>query len=190
MSRTIRIFRRHYGASPLHLLGLLASLAVAGLAMAGWFDKPLPSVERVLIWFAAAIVAHDLVLLPLYSLVDRLGLRLTRPRGEAAADPPDLGRLSAERVRAPGWVYIRVPLLLSGLLLLVFVPEILRLGNSTFKVASGQSQHVYLLRYLLACVALFACSALAYVLRHPRPRWSKRQPLAREHADATGDQEG
>jgi len=159
-----RSFRRHYGARPIHLIGLLASLAVVALAVAGWFEKPLPSTERVLVWFAGAIIAHDLVLLPLYSLVDRLGLGLGRRRSQAGP------------ARAPGWVYVRVPLLLSGLLALVFAPEILRLGNSTFETASGQSQNVYLLRYLLICAALFACSGLVFATRAAVRRRTRSSP--------------
>jgi hypothetical protein len=158
--RAARSFRGHYGAGPLHLIGFLASLVVVGLAVSGWFEKPLPSIERVLVWFAGAIIAHDLVLLPLYSLVDRLGLRLSR----------------SGRTGAPGWVYVRVPLLLSGLLGLVFAPEILRLGNGTFEVASGQSQDVYLLRYILICAALFACSALVFFTRAAARRRTRASP--------------
>ena len=65
----------------------------------------------------------------------------------------------------PGrWAYVRIPALLSGLLFLVFFPEILRLGDRTFYTASGLHQDVYLVRYLLICGVLFALSAVAYAV--------------------------
>ena len=55
----------------MHLALALASFAVAGWAIArvlGTLSQP----TRFVAWFAGAIVAHDLVLLPLYSLLDRV----------------------------------------------------------------------------------------------------------------------
>ncbi len=70
--------RRWYGANPLHLLALLAAFALAGyavhavLAAGQWtgFAE----------WFAVAIIGHDLLLFPLYSLAD-LSLRHLLPGG-------------------------------------------------------------------------------------------------------------
>ncbi len=145
-------FRRAYGASPLHLLALLASLLIAAAAVAGWFDSFTTSdTIRILIWFLGAILAHDLVLLPLYSLLDRIASGTLHARRDQVA--PQVPR---------AWIYVRVPALLSGLLLIVFFPEALRLGNQTFRTASGLAQNVYLARLLLTCGALFALSGLAY----------------------------
>ena len=63
-----RQVRHWYGANPLHLLALLAAFALAGYAVhaviaAGQF---IGFAE----WFAVAIIAHDLLLFPLYSLAD------------------------------------------------------------------------------------------------------------------------
>src|SRR3984885_7218419 len=69
--------RRWYGAHPLHLLALLAAFALAGYAVhavvaAGqWVGFAE--------WFLIAIVGHDLLLFPLYSLAD-LSLRRLLPR--------------------------------------------------------------------------------------------------------------
>jgi hypothetical protein len=148
-------FRHLYGASPLHLLALTASLLIAGAAVAGWFESfPGPTAARVLAWFLGAIVAHDLVLLPLYSLLDRVAFG---PRGSR--------RTVTESERGRGAAYLRIPALLSGLIFLVFFPEILRLGDHNFFRASGLHQRVFLARYLLVCGALFTFSALAYALR-------------------------
>ncbi len=64
--------------------------------------------------------------------------------------------------RPAGLVYVRIPVLLSGLIFIVFFPEILGLGDSTFHAASGLHQHVYLTRYLFTAGTIFALSALAY----------------------------
>jgi hypothetical protein len=166
MSAVLASFRRAYGASPLHLLALLASFAITGAAVVRWFDVTASDTARILIWFLGAIVSHDIVLLPLYSALDRVARRDRAPGERAAglAAPP----------RPPGWVYVRVPAILSGLLLLVFFPEIFRLGGSTVRAASGQGQNVYLSRYLLIVGVVFALSGLAYALRWTRP--SSRTP--------------
>lgn len=163
------MFRRLYGSGPLHLLALVASLLLAGAGVVGWFDSyTTPDEERILIWLLGAIVAHDLVLLPLYSLLDRVafGARHARRTGP----PPD---------HAPAWVYVRVPALLSGLIFLVFFPEILLLGNQTFNVASGLNQNVYLSRYLITCGVLFAVSGLAYAVSLGRARRAPAVPAVR-----------
>ena len=160
------MFRRLYGASPLHLLALVVTLLIAGAAVVGWFDAfPGPTAAKVVAWFVGAIVAHDLVLLPLYSLLDRI----------------TLGRPAARR----SWIaYVRIPALLSGLLFLVFFPEILRLGDRAFFDASGFHQRVYLVRFLLSCAALFALSGVAYAISlvKRRQRAPSRTPPSRRRS--------
>ncbi len=160
MSRLIASFRRHYGASPLHLVAFAAAIAVTGLAVKGWLDEPAISIKYILIWFVGAIIAHDMIFLPLYSALDRLALAISRRRHGRTEVPRDGASGPA---RSPGWVYVRVPLILSGMLLLVFGAEILREGNATFHVASGHTQDSYLSRYLIVVGALFLLSGLAYV---------------------------
>lgn len=162
------MFRRVYGASPLHLLALIASLLIAGAAIAGWFESfPGPTVVKILEWFLVAIVAHDLVLLPLYSLFDRIAF--TGGRSRRAGTPGDHPRATN---------YVRIPAILSGLLFLVFFPEILRLGDGTFFAASGFHQRVYLVRYLLTCAGLFALAGLAYAFAVARSS-RNAAPIAR-----------
>jgi hypothetical protein len=169
-------FRRLYGGGPLHLLSLIASMLIAGAAVAGWFDSfPGPTAVKVLEWFAGAVIAHDLVLLPLYSLLDRVasGARTTQ-------EPPE---------HVPGFVFVRIPALLSGLLFLVFFPEILRLGDHTFFVASGLHQRVFLARYLLTCGVLFALSGVAYIaLRRRAAGRSRTRPSPARSPRAPGTQ--
>jgi hypothetical protein len=162
-------FRSLYGADPLHLVALAASVLIAGAAIAGWFDSfPGNTAVKVVAWFLGAIVAHDLVLLPLYSLLDRIAF------GPRQVDPAP-----RPRQRASDVAYVRIPALLSGLLFLVFFPEILRLGDRDFFVASGLHQRVFLVRYLLICAALFALSGLAYAVRLRRASASSRAQPSR-----------
>ncbi len=176
MSGRLAMFRRHYGASPLHLLAFMASIAVTGIAVKGWLDEPAISIRYILIWFVGAIIAHDMIVLPLYSALDRLVLAISR-RADAHHAAPGLSEQGAAELappRSPGWVYVRVPLILSALLLLVFGAEILREGNATFHVASGHTQDVYLQRYLIVVGVLFLLSGLAYVRSSARA--SSRMP--------------
>jgi hypothetical protein len=154
-----------YGENPLHLVALVASMLIASAAIVGWFDAfPGSTTLKIIVWFVAAIVAHDLVALPLYSLLDRIafGAIGLRAAGQGGAE-------------VPGYVHVRVPTLLSGLLFLVFFPQVLRLGDHNFFEASGFHQRVFLARFLLTCGAMFAISGLAYAVRLARAR--------REHAD-------
>ena len=147
-------FTRHYGQGPLHLLALIGALLVTAAAVVGIFDSfQGPAVLSILKWFVGAIVAHDLVALPLYTLLDRIAFGRFIGSRDAVALAPE---------RPAGAVYVRVPVLLSGLIFLVFFPEILGLGDSTFHAASGLHQHIYLVRYLVTAGAIFALSALAY----------------------------
>jgi DMSO/TMAO reductase YedYZ molybdopterin-dependent catalytic subunit len=153
-------FRRLYGASPLHVLALAASLLIAAAAIAGWFQAfPGPTAAKVVGWLFGAVLVHDLVLLPLYSLFDRI-----------AFGPRRVGESRRPAEHTPGIAYVRVPALLSGLLFLVFFPEILRLGDRNFFLASGLHQRVFLSRYLLTCGVLFALSGVAFSARLARVR--------------------
>lgn len=147
-------FVRLYGSRPLHLLTLIAGFALVGYVVAT--VKPVtlwnPRVwwQSIAVWFAAAVIAHDLVLFPIYALVDRM--LVARPA--ARAHPP-----------APVLNYIRVPALGSGLTLLVFLPGIIRQGGATYQAATGQTQDPFLGRWLLLTAAMFALSAAIYAAR-------------------------
>jgi len=69
--------------------------------------------------------------------------------------------------------YLRVPVLASGLLFLVFFPGIITQGASTYLAATGQTQAPILGRWLLFTAIAFALSALAYTthlgLAHRKP---------------------
>ena len=149
----MRVFARTYGASPLHLLALLACFALAGAAALQVAEDPLRT--RYLLWFLGAIIAHDLLLFPLYALLDRSATALVHRRRSAS----------------PGSVnYVRVPVLLSGLLLLVFAPVVLRRDSAegAFRNASGLDHADYTMRWLAITGVLLLGSALLYALRGRR----------------------
>ncbi|MEU5529171.1 hypothetical protein ABZ744_19700 [Micromonospora chersina] len=139
-------FRRAYGAAPWHLLLLAGCFAVTGwiaLRLAGE-----ASALRMLLWFLGAVIAHDLVLFPVYASLDRV-LRRALGRGGV---PSALN-------------HVRVPALGAGLLFLVYLPGILGLGDGTYLAATGLAPRTMLGRWLAVSGALFAASALLYAAR-------------------------
>jgi hypothetical protein len=157
-------FRRAYGASPLHLLALVASFAFAGYAALAWFQLGFGSVLR---WFLLALIGADLVLLPLYTLLDWIAFGGER------------GRAHAARARVSAVPFTRVPALLSGLLALVFAPEILSFGKD-YRSLTGLGEAVYLGRWLAATGIMFALSGLAYATALGRARRGLNGAAARE----------
>jgi Na+/melibiose symporter-like transporter len=149
---------RRYGASPWHLAGHLAYLAFAGYVLAPLLDRP--SATNIVVWLVAAVLLHDLVLLPLYSLLDRA-------RGRAAPRP-----LAAA---------LRTAAVLSGVTLLVFFPPILGLGNGTFARAAGYAPSGYLARWLAlsGAVTLASLAAAAFRTRRRAARRSPRRTASR-----------
>jgi hypothetical protein len=145
-------FRREYGAGPFHLLAVATSFAVSAYALARVFDV-VSEPARVALWLLGAIVAHDLVLFPLYALLGLIagGVLVPEPR--------------RSRLRVAALNHLRAPALVSGLLLLVWFPLISTQAPRTFMRASGLDASVYLDRWLLATAALFAGSALLFALR-------------------------
>lgn len=153
------MIRRLYGASWLHLVGIAASFLVAGYAAWRLFGA---QPGWVAVWFVGAAVVHDLVLAPVYALLDRAG----GPR----------------RAWPWWWNHVRYPAAFSLLLLMVWAPEILRKGTGTFRAATGFGNSVYLGRWLSVTGALFAISALWLLVRLVRSRF--RRPSA--GADVAG----
>ncbi|WKX68828.1 hypothetical protein [Streptomyces sp. XD-27] len=153
-------FRRGYGDSPLHALLMLSSFALTAYAGARLLDG---DVRGVVLWFVGAAVLHDLVLLPVYGLADR-GVQALVLRGGRSAAPAGAPQ------RRQGINFIRVPVLLSGLLLLVWFPLILDRVDR-YEAYTGLPAGVFWERWLLATAGLFATSALCFIawLWHGRP---------------------
>lgn len=146
--------RHFYGASPLHLLALIACFALAGYAALRTLETP--DWPLILLWFLAALVGHDLVLFPLYALVDR---------SLATAGNAVRGRIPPTATLASPLNYLRTPALGAGLTFLIFLPGIIRQGKATYAAATGQTQQPYLERWLLLVAVMFAVSAVAYAVR-------------------------
>jgi hypothetical protein len=173
MRAAARGLRRWYGDSPLHLLALLASFALAGYAV-----QAVAAADQwrgFAVWFAVAIVGHDLLLFPLYSLADlsvrrllpragRIGRRQARDAGGAGGAGARAGARTAGRQAPPVLNYLRVPAAFALLILLVWFPLILGLSAGTYHRASGLSASPYLGRWLAVTGALFAGSAICYAL--------------------------
>lgn len=147
--------RRFYGAGPLHALVGLTAFALAAWALAQALDV-LATPGNFLLWLAGAVVAHDLVLFPLYSLLGRAAVTVTGPE--------------RSRARNAALNHLRIPALLSGLAFLVWFPLILGLDSEVFERTSGTSNDVYLERWLFLTGVLFAGSALVLALRVRRLR--------------------
>jgi hypothetical protein len=156
MSALLARFREIYGSRPLHLLTMLAGFALLGYIVVTAGPATLGKPEgawwqSMAVWFAAAIIAHDLVLFPIYSLADRF---LDIPKRRGRREP-----------RVPARNYLRVPALGSGLLLLIFFPDIIRQGAPLYLADTGLTQQPFLGRWLLLTAAMFTTSALIYATR-------------------------
>ncbi len=149
----MRRLLRWYGASPLHLLTMLGCFALAGYAAVMLLKV---NALGVTVWFAGAVIGHDLVLLPLYTIADKSARAVFRHR------QPDLP--------AVPWInYLRVPVVLSGILLLIWFPLILRLPRN-FQASTTLPTSPYLWHWLAVTGVLFLMSAAAYALRLRRAR--------------------
>ncbi len=128
-------FRAVYGSNPLHLLTLIAGFALLGYVLISITPSALwnPNTwwQSILVWFAAAIIAHDLLLFPVYALLDRILVAGNRLRPRAQTSVPVLN-------------YVRIPAMAAALTLLVFLPGIIQQGAPAYAAATGQTQEPFL----------------------------------------------
>jgi hypothetical protein len=146
-----------YGSRPLHLLTMLSGFALLGYVLATFKPATLWNSgtwwQSIAVWLAAAVIAHDLLLFPLYALGDRmLSARIAR-------------RIAPGRPKVSARNHVRVPALGAGLTLLIFLPGIIQQGAPTYQAATGQTQQPFLGRWLLLTAAMFAVSAIWYATR-------------------------
>lgn len=170
-------FRKYYGAGPRHLLVLTGCFLLSGytvlvLSPAELFD---PNVwwQSIAVWFLGGAVFLDLVLLPLCAAADRAlndVLRAERTR-------------SRRGPRVPIVNYIRVPVLASGLLFLLFFPGIIEQGKGSYLAATGHTHEPFLERWLWLTVVFCCLSALTYVVRCLAGRLRTTRSTEREHDD-------
>ncbi len=144
-------FRYEYGAQPLHLIAVAASLLLCAYALLR--VSGIPGGGRVLIWLVAAALLHDLVALPLYSGLFRL------TDGAAARTIPDRAAMVA------ALNHVRVPAALSLLLLVVYAPLILRFDPVRYEGTTGLGVDGYLGNWLLISAAMFVVSGVVYAIR-------------------------
>ncbi|MBO0768126.1 MAG: hypothetical protein J2O48_05515 [Solirubrobacterales bacterium] len=137
-------FRRHYGATPLHLLGHLAAFAVCIYAL----TKLLKG--NFVEYFIGGALLHDLVFLPLYSLLDRVARGGERP------------------VRYAN--YLRIPAVMSGVMLVVYFPLIFGSERVNYVHDTGRQPPEFLGRWLLITAVLFLISAFSYAVALRRAR--------------------
>lgn len=153
-----------YGRGPVHLLGVLFCYSLVTYAAIKLFSN-------VSLWialaFPAGIVIHDFILFPMYQKANRAlsNYQLKRERQ---------GKTSVL------WInHVRVPVVISFLLLLCYFPIILRLASER-PLYTGLSQDSYLYRWLLVTAALAVGSALAFFLRKrkaPAPAQEREERL-------------
>jgi hypothetical protein len=148
--------RRLYGAGPLHLLAHAALLPLCAWGLIQAFRVSSPkAAEGIAVWLVGAVVVHDLLVLPLYSALDRAG--------RSALPGPEIN-------------YLRVPAGFSLLMLVVFWGTIGGRGEGAYHAVSGRSYDGYALRWLLVTAGLFAGSGLLYLARR---RSARRRPPPR-----------
>jgi hypothetical protein len=160
MEKSATGLKRLYGANPLHLLTLLACFALVGYIISVLGPHQLWNSKvwwhSILVWFIGAIVLHDLVLFPFYALADRsLGAGWRAITGQMPFKQPRVSPIN----------YIRLPVMGSGLLFVVFLPGIIRQGKGVYHAATGLTQQPFLTRWLLITAVMFGISAVAYAVR-------------------------
>ncbi len=147
--------RKVYGSGPYHFVAVGVCFVVSGYAILRLADSAEPVLLAV--WFVGALLAHDFLVYPAYTLLDRAAAR-----GQGLTD--------SDRA---SWInFVRVPVLLTGLVFLVWFPLILGLNAKTYRDASGLGTGRFLPRFLAFTAFVFLVSAALYCLR--LLRWQRR----------------
>ena len=108
---------------------------------------------KLIALYVGFVIAHDLIFLPAYSGLDR-------------AMRAALARLPGRRPgRVPTINHIRAPALISGLLLIIYLPLISGKADAEYFADSGHHLEGYLRNWLLISAVLFLGSGLIYALR-------------------------
>jgi hypothetical protein len=172
----LRAWRRFYGENPLHLLAMLGCFALVGYVVSFVYEDP--GVTALLIWFVGAVIAHDLVLYPLYALADQpvVFARWARRRGPDRRPP-----------LVPAINHVRAPVLGSLVLGLIYLPTITRHGEDALRFTSELNAAGIYRHWLLITAALFLGSAVVYAVRLgravrrgvPPPRDAVTEPVPR-----------
>lgn len=146
----ISTWKRTYGDSPLHLLAQLVAFAIAIYAFAQIIDVASTDNLNLAIWFVAGALLHDILFVPIYLVLDllmRLGVQDHALRNLRVVN------------------HVRVPVAVSGVLLLATSSLILGKNRGTFARTAGVQQPDFLARWALLTAGAFLLSALVYVVR-------------------------
>ncbi|MBJ7336953.1 hypothetical protein [Mycolicibacterium sp.] len=164
-------FKRLYGEHLLHLIVLLGALALGAytVSVLGFDQLFNPTVwwQSIAVWFAVAVIGHDLVLFPLYALAERF-----LPKGSR-----DAKQTNPHRV--PLTNYLRMPTLAAGLTFILFFPGIIEQGAFTYTAATGLTQAPFLQRWLLLVAGFYLTSAVCYVAKSIMTRTRPALPATR-----------
>jgi hypothetical protein len=154
MGALLRRWRTFYGENPLHLLAMIGCFALVGYVVS--FVYPGPSALPLALWFAGAVIAHDLVLFPLYALADQ-SLTVSRwGRRRVLPNRP---------VRVPAINHVRVPVMGSAVLGIIYFPTIAQRGEDAFRFTAGLGTAAIYGNWLLVTAVLFLGSAVIYAAR-------------------------
>jgi hypothetical protein len=184
----IKKWTNFYGAHPLQPVLMLAGLVVAGYAVlrvsgdGAWM--------RILIWFFAAVIAHDLVLFPLYAAADGLLVRLVSRHSPVKHSTAKHGPVKHGTVKRGTVNYVRLPVLATGLTFLIFLPGIIEQGAVTYHNATLLTQAPYLHRWLLLVAGFFVVSALVFAVRRLPFRGRMRADEPRPDEPSVGAEPG
>jgi hypothetical protein len=160
----VSLFRKAYGASPLHLLAVVASFAIAGYGFFMIFKSPAP--ESTLIYFGFAVIAHDMIAFPLYS-----GLNFIAGGTTKAVEPESVAASGVPAIN-----YLRVPFLVSAISLVMFFPLVFGLSADRYEANTGLDPGVFLGRWLGICAVVFTVSAILYAVKLRRYARSGSEP--------------
>lgn len=145
--------RLRYGAPVWHLAGHAAAFAAIAYALSRLLQPTVGRPLAIVAWLIGGAVLHDLVFLPLYSLADRT----VRALGGRAVN------------------YVRVPAVISGVLLLVYFPLILAKAPAAYERNTGRPPPDYLARWLAITGGLFAASGVVWTVRAARSARRRRR---------------
>lgn len=109
--------------------------------------------KGILLWFALCVIGHDLIGWPIYTAADRVLIRTQQ-------------RHPGRRESLIPWVnHVRVPVVISGTLLLMFFPLIFRLSQTRYTDYTGLNENAYLANWLAVTAVIFATSSIIYLVR-------------------------
>ena len=122
-------------------------------------------VSKLVLWYLGLVIAHDLIFVPLYTGLDRV------VRAALAGLSP------RRRVGIPMINHVRAPLMISGLLLIIYGPLISRRSDPAYFALTGHNLEHYLRNWLLITGVLFVGSGAIYLLRVSRRKAQRSKAL-------------